>query len=238
MPLSLLPQDPAASVPSAAPAPSVFDADLATILLRTAIAAGLGVVLAVVYRRTHKGLSYSQSFTQTIVYIALIVALVMLTVRNSLATAFTLVGALSIIRFRTVVKDTRDTAFVFAALAVGMATGLGYLDLAAIGAGATGLLAFALHATDFGAIHRSDFVLRFVFDRAGDSAAYRQTLERFARRSHLLQAEPAGDGNSLRLAYDVVLQRGQRAEDLAAALGATNGVSEVVLLVGKSDVEF
>lgn len=234
--LPLSPQDPLA--PVSVPVATEFAADLPTILVRIAIAAGLGVALAIVYRRTHKGLSYSQSFTQTIVYITLIVALVMLTVRNSLATAFTLVGALSIIRFRTVVKDTRDTAFVFAALAVGMATGLGYLDLAAIGAGATGLLAFALHATDFGAIHRSDFVLRFVFDRAGDSAAYRQTLERFARRSHLLQAEPAGDGNSLRLAYDVVLQRGQRAEDLAAALGATNGVTEVVLLVGKSDVEF
>ncbi|MFO1030750.1 MAG: DUF4956 domain-containing protein [Planctomycetota bacterium] len=234
--LSLSPQAP--PVPVSVPVATEFAADLPTILLRTALAAGLGVALAVVYRRTHKGLSYSQSFTQTIVYIALIVALVMLTVRNSLATAFTLVGALSIIRFRTVVKDTRDTAFVFAALAVGMATGLGYLDLAAIGAVAVGLLAFALHATDFGAIHRSDFVLRFVFDRGGDSAAYRQTLERFARRSHLLQAEPAGDGDSLRLAYDVVLQRGQRAEDLAAALGETNGVSEVVLLVGKSDVEF
>lgn len=234
--LSLSPQAP--PVPVSVPVATEFAADLPTILLRTALAAGLGVALAVVYRRTHKGLSCSQSFTQTIVYIALIVALVMLTVRNSLATAFTLVGALSIIRFRTVVKDTRDTAFVFAALAVGMATGLGYLDLAAIGAVAVGLLAFALHATDFGAIHRSDFVLRFVFDRGGDSAAYRQTLERFARRSHLLQAEPAGDGDSLRLAYDVVLQRGQRAEDLAAALGETNGVSEVVLLVGKSDVEF
>lgn len=234
--LPLPPQD--APVPVSLPVAAEFVADLPTILMRAALAAGLGLGLAVVYRRTHKGLSYSQSFTQTIVYIALIVALVMLTVRNSLATAFTLVGALSIIRFRTVVKDTRDTAFVFAALAVGMAAGLGYLDLAAIGAGAVGLLAAALHATDFGAIHRSDFVLRFVFDRAGDSAPYRQTLERFAKRSHLLQAEPAGDGNSLRLAYDVVLQRGQRAEDLAAALGAVSGVSEVVLLVGKSDVEF
>ena len=64
-------------------------------VVRTALAAGLGIVLALVYRATHKGLSYSQSFTQTIVFVAVIVALVMMTVRNSLATAFTLVGALS-----------------------------------------------------------------------------------------------------------------------------------------------
>lgn len=238
MSLPLLPQDPAAPVPSVAPAASVFDADLPTILLRTAIAAGLGVVLAVIYRRTHKGLSYSQSFTQTIVYIALIVALVMLTVRNSLATAFTLVGALSIIRFRTVVKDTRDTAFVFAALAVGMATGLGYLDLAAIGAVAVALLAAALHVTNFGAVHKAGFVLRFVFSRAQDSAAYLQLFDRLARRATLLQAEPSADDGSLRLVYDVELRRGQRAEDLAAELGRVAGVSEVSLLVAKSDLDF
>lgn len=237
MPLPLLLQDPAASVPSVAPAPSVFDADLPTILLRTAIAAGLGLVLAVIYRRTHKGLSYSQSFTQTIVYIALIVALVMLTVRNSLATAFTLVGALSIIRFRTVVKDTRDTAFVFAALAVGMAAGLGYLDLAAIGASAVALLAVVLHVTNFGAVQKGGFVLRFVFLRAQDSAAYLQLLERLARRATLLQAEPSADGASLRLVYDIDLRHGQRAEDLAAELGRVGGVSEVSVLVAKSDID-
>lgn len=241
MPLSPLLQDPAAaaaSATSAAPVPSVFDADLLTILMRTAIAAGLGLVLAVIYRRTHKGLSYSQSFTQTIVYIALIVALVMLTVRNSLATAFTLVGALSIIRFRTVVKDTRDTAFVFAALAVGMATGLGYLDLAAIGAVAVALLAAALHVTNFGAVPKGGFVLRFVFDRARDSAAYVALFDRMARRASLLQAEPSADGGSLRLVYDVDLRRGQRAEDLAAELGRVAGVSEVSLLVAKADLDF
>lgn len=238
--LSLLPQDPAGSVPPApvtAPTPSVFDADLWTVLLRTAIAAGLGVVLAVVYRRTHKGLSYSQSFTQTIVYIALIVALVMLTVRNSLATAFTLVGALSIIRFRTVVKDTRDTAFVFAALAVGMATGLGYLDLAAVGATAVVLLAAAFHATNFGAVQKGGFVLRFVFARAQDSTAYVRLFERLARRASLLQAEPSADGASMRLVYDVDLRSGQRAEDLATELGRLGGVSEVSVLVAKSDID-
>jgi uncharacterized membrane protein YhiD involved in acid resistance len=162
---------------------------------------------------------------------------VMLTVRNSLATAFTLVGALSIIRFRTVVKDTRDTAFVFAALAVGMAAGLGYLDLAAIGASTVALLAVVLHVTNFGAVQKGGFVLRFVFLRAQDSAAYLQLLERLARRATLLQAEPSADGASLRLVYDVDLRHGQRAEDLAAELGRVGGVSEVSVLVAKSDID-
>lgn len=229
----------AAAVPAAtSPATeAVLAVDLADFALRCGTAVGLGLVLALVYRRTHRGLSYSQSFTQTIVYIAVIVTLVMLTVRNSLATAFTLVGALSIIRFRTVVKDTRDTAFVFAALAIGMASGLGYLDLALLGTGVVTGLAFGFHATDFGAVHRSEFVLRLTFDQAHDSAAYLKVLADGTRRNGLLHVEPASDGGTLRLSYDVALRKEQSAEALVGALGKVPGVSEVVLLVGKNDVD-
>ncbi len=206
--------------------------------LRTGIALALGVVLAIVYRATHKSLSYSQSFTQTIVFVAVIVALVMMTVGSSLATAFTLVGALSIIRFRTVVKDTRDTAFVFASLALGMAAGIGYWQLAAIGTGVLTLLALALHATNFGALHRSEFLLRFTFDQAKDSATYLQTLAELARRTNLLHVEPSGDGRSLRLTYDVTLARATSAQQLTAALTRLDGVREIALLVSKNDVDF
>lgn len=208
------------------------------LLLRSACAAGLGAVLAVVYRATHRGLSYSQSFMQTIVFVAAIVALVMMTVRNSLATAFTLVGALSIIRFRTVVKDTRDTAFVFASLAVGMAVGLGYWELAGIGTVVIGALAGLMHATNFGALYKSDFVLRFTFDQQRDSSAYLGPLQQAARRANMLHIEPSGDGRSLRLTYDVALRREQTAEQLTSALSRVPGVSDVALIVARNDVEY
>ena len=86
-------------------------------VINIVLAAVLGFILALVYRYTHKGLSYSQSFTQTVFFVSIIVAIVMMVIGSSLAKAFALVGALSIIRFRTVVKDTRDIAFVFLALA-------------------------------------------------------------------------------------------------------------------------
>lgn len=221
--------------PVATPVESAVD--LVDFALRTGTAVGLGLVLALVYRRTHKGLSYSQSFTQTIVYIAVIVAVVMLTVRNSLATAFTMVGALSIIRFRTVVKDTRDTAFVFAALAIGMSAGLGYLDLAGLAVAVVGALAFGFHATDFGAIRRSEYVLRLTFAQGRDSGAYLRVIEEHARRSNLLHVEPASDGSAVRVSYDLALRKERSGEALAAALGAVPGVSEVVLLVGRNDVD-
>lgn len=208
------------------------------LLVRSVAAAALGGVLALVYRATHKGLSYSQSFTQTIVFVATIVAIVMMTVRNNLGAAFTLVGALSIIRFRTVVKDTRDTAFVFAALALGMAVGLGYWELAGIGTGLVGLLAAVMHATNFGALYKSEFILRFTFDQQKDSEAYVKLLPEFAKRSNMLHLEPSGDGRSLRLTYDVTLLKEAKAEQLTAALSRIDGVSDVVLIVSKNDVDY
>lgn len=217
---------------------TIMSLDVFQAVVRTVAAIVVGVVLALVYRTTHKGLSYSQSFTQTIVFVAVIVALVMMTVRNSLATAFTLVGALSIIRFRTVVKDTRDTAFVFASLALGMAAGLGFWELAGLGTIAVAVLALVLWATNFGALYKSEFILRFTFDQNKDSAAYLQKLSEFAKRSNMLHIEPSGDSRSLRLTYDVTLAKDAKAEQLTAALSRIDGVSDVVLIVSKNDVDY
>ena len=93
----------------------------------------LGLVISVVYKFTHKGLSYSQSFMVTNIFVAVIVCMVIMIIGNSLARAFALVGALSIIRFRTVVKDTKDTAYIFWSLAAGMASGTGSYFLAVSG---------------------------------------------------------------------------------------------------------
>lgn len=220
------------------PVETLMSLDMFSAIVRTVTAIVIGLVLALVYRATHKGLSYSQSFTQTIVFVAVIVALVMMTVRNSLATAFTLVGALSIIRFRTVVKDTRDTAFVFASLALGMAAGLGFWELAGLGTIAMSALALLLYATNFGALYKSEFILRFTFDQNKDSAAYLAKISEFAKRSNMLHIEPSGDSRTLRLTYDITLVKDATAEAMTAALSRIDGVSDVVLIVSKNDVDY
>ena len=197
------------------------------------VAIGLGMVLALTYRYTHKGLSYSQSFTQTILLVALIVSIVMMTIGSNVARAFALVGALSIIRFRTVVKDTRDTAFVFAALAVGMAA-----VLAALGCAFVVAVALVMYASNFGALYKSEFILRFTFDQSKDSAGYLTKVGEFAKRSNMLHIEPSGDGQSLRLTYDITLEKDATAEKLTGALSKVEGVTDVVLIVSKNDIDY
>ena len=131
------------------------------ILTNLAVASVLGMVISAVYKRTHKGLSYSQSFMLTVVFVTVIVAMVMMVIGNNLARAFALVGALSIIRFRTVVKDTKDTAYIFLALGAGMAAGTSSYFLAIVGAAVISALAYVLHLINYGSLYKSEFLLRF-----------------------------------------------------------------------------
>lgn len=212
--------------------------DYPEMLLNMALAFVLGLVLSSIYRITHKGLSYSQSFTQTILFVAVIVSIVMMVIGGSLSRAFALVGALSIIRFRTVVKDTKDTSFVFAALAVGMACGTSNYFLAGVGAAFISLVAVVLSKLNYGALYKSEFILRFVFDQGSNSADYLDRIQEFAQRSNMLHIEPSGDGSQLKLTYDITLKETATAERLTAALAKVAGLSEVVVIASKSDVDY
>ena len=101
---------------------------------RLGLALVFGFIVAGVYAASlGRRRDDARTLPTTLVLLAVLIALVTLVIGNSVARAFGLVGALSIVRFRTVVEDTRDTAFVIFAVAVGMAVGAGYAVLAAIG---------------------------------------------------------------------------------------------------------
>lgn len=220
------------------PAGNLLNYSNIEMMVNIIVAVVIGIILSVVYRTTHKGLSYSQSFCQTIVFVTLIVALVMMVIGGSLARAFALVGALSIIRFRTVLKDTKDMSYVFAALALGMAAGTSNYFLALAGTSSVSLLAFFLHFTNFGAVYKSEFILRFRFYQQGDSQAYLETIAKHCKRSNLLHMEPSADNSSLSLTYDIALQDDILAKDLTKGMGTLGDISEVVLIASKNDVDY
>jgi hypothetical protein len=198
----------------------------------------IGIILSVVYKSTHKGLSYSQSFAQTIVFVTVIVAIVMMVIGGSLARAFALVGALSIIRFRTVLKDTKDMSFIFGALAVGMAAGTSNYFLATLGTIGISLLAIFLDQTNFGAVYKSEFILRFRFDNKGDTASYIEIIKELCKRSNLLHMEPSADGQSLSLTYDIALRDDSNTKEIVQQFGNLEHTSEIVLIASKNDVDY
>lgn len=126
--------------PAEAPPLTVED-----IALRLVFAAGFGIAAALAYYLTQrKTRSQSASFVATMVLLAILLGMVSMVIGTNIARAFALVGALSIVRFRTVVEDTRDTAFVIFAVVVGMAAGSGAYLVAAIGIPIVGLVAWML----------------------------------------------------------------------------------------------
>ena len=198
----------------------------------------IGLIMAVVYRGTHKGLSYSQSFNHTIVFVTVIVAIIMMVIGGSLARAFALVGALSIIRFRTVLKDTKDMAYIFGALALGMAAGTSNYFLAGIGTLSVTFLAYFLQYTNFCAVYKSEFILRFRFSQQGDSSAYLDVIQDACKSSNLLHMEPSADNKTLSLTYDIILKDDSSAKDLTSRIGEIEDLSEVVLIASKNDVDY
>ena len=207
-------------------------------VINLSLALALGLIIAYSYRATHKGLSYSQSFTLTIVFVSLIVAMIMMVIGASLARAFALVGALSIIRFRTVVKDTKDTAYVFAALAVGMGAGTSNYFLAVVGMLFVIGTAWVLYRTNFGALYKSEFILRFGFDQESSSQEYLEKIQTMAKRSNLLHIEPSGDGRYTRLTYDIVLTENVTADELSRSIDEAEGTTDVILIASKNDVDY
>jgi uncharacterized membrane protein YhiD involved in acid resistance len=208
------------------------------ILINMALAFVLGLVISYVYKVTHKGLSYSQSFMLTIVFVTFIVAVVMMVIGNNLARAFALVGALSIIRFRTVIKDTKDTAYIFLGLAAGMASGTSSYFLAVVGAGFFSLIALALHATNYGSFYKSEFLLRFRAPVGEEEPAYSSIISEFARSSNLLHVEPSGDGQTVKLTFDILLRKEKEPQGLSSRIAQIESVSEVVLVASKHDVDY
>ena len=209
------------------------------ILINLIIAFFLGFVISLVYKKTHKGLSYSQSFVLTNIFVCVIVSMVIMVIGNNLARAFALVGALSIIRFRTVVKDTKDTAFIFWSLAAGMASGTGSYFLAVSGTAIISMIALVLYYTNYGSIFKSEFIIQF---RSRNSAKnkknYNKIFSEYCKSSTLLNAESSGDGQSLKLSFDIVLKENKTYDEFIQKLSKVSGLSEVVAVAAKNDVDY
>jgi len=209
------------------------------ILINLILSFFLGLLISWVYKKTHKGLSYSQSFMVTNIFVTVIVCMVIMIIGNSLARAFALVGALSIIRFRTVVKDTKDTAFIFWSLASGMATGTGSYFLALAGNIILSLIAFLLHKTNFGSIIKSEFILQFRLNvTENEKEEYHEIVSKFTKTYTLLSSETSADKKSLKITLDIIMKDEFNHTELLKEFSSLANITEVMVIAAKTDVDY
>ena len=201
---------------------------LVDLLARMVMAAVLGFAVAWVYRRTRKSTDIIASFPTTLVLLSILISMVTQVIGDNVARAFSLVGALSIVRFRTVVRDTQDTAYVIFAVAVGMAVGaqnpwVAILGLIVIGVVAALLRRRAGEAPD--AQPAFHLTIRLPVGHPIDSAV--KVLEPFVQGLDLLSVATAKQGVSVDFSYETRLQPHASPEELVKALNRVEGVQSV-----------
>src|SRR5687768_5876755 len=204
------------------------------VLVRLLAALLLGGVAALVYRFTRSKAEVAPSFTATLVLLSILIAMVTQVIGDNVARAFSLVGALSIVRFRTVVRDTQDTAFVIFAVGVGMAAGAGNHWVGVGGIVAVAVAAFLMKrdAPAEPETPKGDdpFELQVRLGIGHDpQVVIGPTLDEHVRDRRLMSIATARQGLAVDATYRTALRSDQSADALLRALNRLDGVQSVAL---------
>ena len=188
----------------------------------------IGIVIAVVYRKTYRGVLYSPSFTLTLIMLTLITTPVVMCIKNDIALSMGMVGALSIVRFRTAVKDPLDTAYMFWALTMGILLGAGLYLIAVIVVLCIAILMFVI---SFAKLTPPNAYLLVVHYDEFCEAAIQSELNRSVRSSKLRSKTLTRAGAEM--TYEVRIS--ERSEVVTRMLDI-EGVHDATLVACQSEV--
>ncbi len=163
--------------------------DLFNIVFSIVLAIALAFIVSQIYKYTHRGLSYELSFMTTLVTLAPIVAMVMLFIRGDLVLSLGLIGSLSIVRFRTPIKDTRDMVFIFWIIAIGLGSGTYNWLIVIVTTMIITILTFVLHFIRYGQTYNIDYVLVVAGTGRHQSAQIDAILQKYVKEVRVRSKE-------------------------------------------------
>lgn len=170
---------------------------LETIGLRLAVAAVIAAFLFLSYRLSHSGSIYSAKFNVTLVALTVITTTVMIVIGNNIALSLGMVGALSIVRFRTAIKDSRDTAYIFWAIVAGICCGAGDYLVAAAGSAVVFVLLLI-----FGSIRNDNRALLILRTVRANETKVESLMFQYYNRKAILRAKNT-TGESAEYIYEI-----------------------------------
>lgn len=207
---------------------------IADVLLSLSLSLMCSLVVAWVYRNTHKNISYSQSYVQTLIILGMLITLIMLIVGSNIARAFALVGALSVVRFRNAIKETRDVGFIFLVMGIGMACGTRFYSLAVIATIVICAVIVVMHRFNWFALDVQRQVIKLQVPADGDDYApiIDDILIRNTTEYELISTESVRGGSLLEYSYTAELKKGVKASDLISELRVINAGQKATVLTG------
>ena len=172
-----------------------------TVLVTLLIAFAVGVFIFWIYKMNFRGVMYSQNYALSLVLLCIITAPVVLCIRQSLALSLGMVGALSIVRFRTAVKDPLDTAYMFWSLAMGILIGAGQFFLAAVA-----VIGIALLITIISRV-ASKPAETFLLVLRGEAGVEGDVTNLLRRLKHMRLKSKTLSGDGVEITYEIRLER-------------------------------
>jgi uncharacterized membrane protein YhiD involved in acid resistance len=211
----------------------------AVILFNLFLSFVLLLVIVYAYKKTRHGLSYSQSFVFTVIIVGVLASAVMMAVQNNVIGAIAIFGAFTIIRFRSILKETSDLAFLFFALVVGIAVGMGHYPLALMTTAFLSAFIYLFYRFGFGSVSDNfDFLLIITADGtfALDERA-KVFLAEHAMHQELLHVKHF-EGGSQEVSLSLRLKENADPARIPEYFHALPTVKTVELLTGKNTSEF
>ena len=198
----------------------------------------LGLVLATVYRWTHQGFSYARSFLHTMVLATVVITIMIMAIGNNMARGLGIMGAMAFVRFRTPIRDPRDIIFLFASLAIGIASGAQVFDVAIIGAIFFSLTALFLSWSPFASRREFEGLLRFMLPAESPSQQHvHDIFQKYTSSAELVAMREAIQGEVQEYSYQVRLLDPSYKTDLVDTLSKLEDISEVSLVMQRTTVE-
>jgi uncharacterized membrane protein YhiD involved in acid resistance len=216
----------------------LFSLSYTEIILRLFTALLAGYLVMWFYRKSYKGAGFASGFVSSLLLLTMITALVMMVIGNNLARAFGLVGAMSIIRFRTAVKDTIDIVFIFFALAAGMAAGVGYYKIVFVGIFIIGTTTYIISRMSITNPHKEEFLLQFSYSPNGiDEPEYISVLNHYCRSHKVINVKSLDpDAEQLDMAYYIRLKNKEKSGEFIRRLRQAPGISSINLFFDEDAV--
>jgi hypothetical protein len=198
----------------------------------------LSLAIGWIYQITYKGVSYVQSYVHTLVIMSVVVGIIMLIIGSNIARAFTLVGALSIVRFRNAIKETRDVGYIFFAMAIGMACGTRFYLLAVVSTIIICFLLWTMFRLNLFAkdIKEQILKIRLPADMRYD-VLFEDVFFKYLARFDLIAVETVQAGTLTELVYGVELKRRVDAQEFMSELRKLNDNNKVALITGYHEVD-
>lgn len=206
------------------------------LIFNMTVAVVLGIIIFITYRLTYSGVAYSKKFNASLMMMTLVSTLVMTVISNNIALSLGMVGALSIVRFRTAIKDPRDTTFIFWCIGVGICCGVSFYTVAAVGSA----YIFAVMVV-LGRVHTVE--KRLLLVRAGRTAEkdIESAVYLYLKKVELQAKDTTGDEvEYIYILSDKTLQRAQKINEdsITDKLYAIEGVRMVNLVAQNDDMSY